>query len=486
MAPVVLPAVGMFDTRIYVPFDRKYDASNPVEANPALMTDRDVGAKILIEFTPDPRFELAAGNTVSLVQTMRETIAKRSRINMGQGPAENADLLRENFTGGFPLRTVTDGSGDAGWVIDHQLFTEQKGVQPPLGARAAAIAQFAAARTNATQQLTGFPAELALVQGTPQPIAFAAGVGFQAGREVSNFKPSTHKRDLQLVVSRLRARPDSAAQQAVESVRAMLQYEYATRNTISLQNLDPRYAELRIAAAAPRKARPQGNMGVLRNPMGDPDQPAIAQGGDLLLGHTFNAECDGTRWTTAALSDQPTAPFRTADAITGGMEFEVAALLETAAGQKRFVGSVRWGWRINDQNAVVLSPPALVLGDGQSAGAAFFKAASCWNAMTVPDMATSTTHRPVFTLPTAAGQEFEQRAASLEAASKGSLDVAVTENDKNLIIQARDRMLETWRTLTAEEKTQNEGRLLGLLDRYEMRVNARRPSQLALREQYRV
>lgn len=54
MAPVVLPAVGAFDAKIYVPHDKRHDASNPAEVDPSLMTDREVGAKILIEFTPDP------------------------------------------------------------------------------------------------------------------------------------------------------------------------------------------------------------------------------------------------------------------------------------------------------------------------------------------------------------------------------------------------------------------------------------------------
>lgn len=477
MAPVVLPAVGVFDARIYVPHDKRHDAGNPAEVDPSLMTDRAVGAKILIEFTPDPHFELAAGNTISLVQIVRETIAKRSRIALGQGRTEEAQLLRENFTGGFPLRTVTDGSDDARWVIDHQLFTEQQRGQPTPGARAAAIRHYATARANAVQQLAKFPDELALVRGTPQPIDFAPGVGFQAGRQVSNFKPGTHKRDLQLVISRLRTRPESAAQQAVESVRAMLQYEYASRNTITLQNLDPRYAELRTTAAAARKVRPAGNLSILWNPAGDPAQPQAPGGGDLLLGHVFNAECNGAAWTTAVLSDEPTAPFKIADTITGGMEFEVAALLETGAGQKRFVGSVKWGWCITGQNAVVLSPTALSRGDDHNASATFFKAVSYWNAMVVPDLVNDTTHQPVFMLPTA-GAELE-RAAAL-------LDAALQVDDRELITRARDRVLETWTKLSAAEKTQHDSRLLDLLDRYEMKVNARRPSQLALRDQYKV
>lgn len=476
MPPVVLPAVGAFDTKIYVPHDKQHDASNPAEVNPQLMTDREVGAKILLEFTPDPHFECTAGNAISLVQIVRETIAKRSRLGLGQGRTEDANLLRENFTGGFLLRTVTDGSNDAGWLIDHQLFTEEQGSSPTPSAQAAAIAHYATARANALQQLAKFPDELALVRGTPQSIAFVAGVGFQAGRQVSNFKPVPHKRDLQLVISRLRALPESAAQQAVESVRAMLQYEYATRNRITLQNLDPRYAELRTAAAAPRKVRPAGNLSILRNPTGDPAQPKEPNGGDLLLGHTFNAECNGAVWTTAALSDEPTAPFKMADTITGGMEFEVAALLETGAGEKRFIGSVRWGWHIN-QNAVVLSPAALSRGDDHNASAAFFKAVSYWNAMVVPDLVNNTTHRPVLALPTA-GPEFERAAAPLDAALQG--------NDRELITRARDRVIGTWSKLSAAEKAQHEGRLLGLLDRYEMKVNARRPSELALRDQYKV
>ncbi len=474
MPPVVLPAVGSFDAKIYVSHDRRYDAGNPAETDLALMTDREVGAKILVEFTPDPRFELAAGNTISLVQIVRETIAKRSRLSLGAQGSEDAYLPRENHTGGFPLRTVTDGSADAGWLIDHQLFAEEQGVAPTDVARTAAIAQFAAARATAVQQLAGSP-ELPLAQGQPQ-IAFGAGTGLQAGRQVSNFRAVPHRRDLNLLISRLRGRADSASQRAVAAARAMIQYEYATRTRITLRNLDPRYAELRTAADAPRKARPAGNMTVLRNPTGDPDLPQVA-GGELLLGHTFDAACDGRAWTTAVLSDEPTAPYKTADTLSGGMEFEVAALLETSAGGRRFVGSVRWGWLIDGRNAPVLAPPALTLGSADGASAAFFKAASCWNAMAVPDLA-GATRQPVLALPSAIGQEFEKRAVLLDAALRG--------NDKNATTAARDRVLETWPTLPAVERTQSEGRMLGLLDGYEMKVNARRPSQLALRDQYQV
>ena len=472
MPPITLPGVGTFTAKIYPPHDRQYDASNPAQTNRAEMTDREVGAKILLEFTPDANFARAAGNTISLVQTMRETIAKRTRLGLGQQGAEDAYLLRENYTAGFPLRTVTDGSGDAGWTIDHQLFIEQKGVTPGPTAQAAATVQYTAARADAILQLAAFPAELALVQGTPQAIAFVAGAGVQAGRQVSTFKATPHRRDLQLVISRLRSRPQSAAQQAVQSVRSMLQYEYATRNTIALQNLDPRYAELRTNVGAPRKARPAGNLNVLRNPMGDSNRPADPNGGDLLLGHTFNAECNGAAWTTAALSDEPTAPFKKDDTLAGGMEFEVAALLETAAGQRRFIGSVTWGWRMDQNDLVELSPPALSLGDGDSASPAFIKAAQRWNAMIVPDVANNATLRPVVALPTA-DREF----ALLDRALKG--------DDKEAITRARDLVLATWRQLSDTEKAQSDSRLLDLLDRYEMKVNGRRPSQLALRDEYK-
>jgi hypothetical protein len=137
---------------------------------------------------------------------------------------------------------------------------------------------------------------------------------------------------------------------------------------------------------------------------------------------------------------------------------------------------VTWGWRIQD-NGVALSPPTLTLGDSHSASTAFFKAAQRWNTMLVPDMATSTTQPPVFALPTI-DQEFTRGSAPFEAALRG--------DDKDAMVRGRELALVAWRKLSSGEKAHNEGRLLDLLDRYEMKANARRPSQLALKDQYQV
>jgi hypothetical protein len=463
---VALPNVGTFDTKIYQPHDRAYDAVNGSQ-NPVEQTDREVGAKILIEFRPDGQFELANGNRISLVQTVRETIAKKIKMS-GQLGDENVDTLRENFTAGFSSRTVTDDDEDSGWAIDHQLFKEDKGVRPDPQAQQAAIASYSTARANALVQLANFPNELALVQNTPDPLQFA-GV-----RQVSNFKANIHKPALQRVISRLRGSDSTEAKEAVEAVRSMIQYEYATRNKITLRNLDPRYAEERTDVNDPLKARPQGNLDTLKNPTGDPNQPQSQGGGDLLLGHTFNATCDGNNWTTAALSDEPTVPFKTRDAISGGMEFEVAALLEKPNGDQRYIGSVKWGWQVVN-NAVVLEPAVLTLADGKNASPAFFKASEAWNNMSVPDPSNGNQVAPVLNLPTAS-PEYTKHKQALQVALKGS--------DKKLMTSERDDMLDMWKKLSKDDKEQAKDEVIGLLDQYEMKVNARRPSQDALVDQY--
>ncbi len=470
-----MPNVGTFDTKIYQPLDRQYDAAHNSQI-PQDMTDRQVGAKILIEFTPDGHFELANGNTISLIQTVRETIAKTARFG-GQNP-ENVDLMRENNTGGFPLRSVTDDTDDLGWLIDHQLFTEQQGAMPPAGGQNVAIANYATARGTAIQALANFPNELALVQTTPIPLAMNARYGPNSPSYVrkNNFT-TMHVQNLQRVISRLRASQAAEAKQAVEAVRSMVQYEYATRNTITLRNLDPRYAEERTQANDPLKPRPVGDMSTLKNPTGDPGLPQAQGGGDLLLGHTFNAACDGNGWTTAALSDEPTVPFRMADVISGGMEFEVAALLEKTNGEKRYVGSVKWGWQMIGGQSV-LSPAVLTLADGGNASGAFFKASQAWNAMTVPDPQTGAGLAPVFNLPTA-GSEFTRLTDP-----NSPFQMALQGNNNQAITDGRDKALDMWGKLTPGDKVQHRVTMLRLLDQYEMKVNHRRPSQLTLIDQY--
>lgn len=459
---VVLPNVGTFDTKIYRPYDRQYDLLG--SQNPVDWTDRQVGAKILIEFTPNAQFETGNGNVISLVQTVRETIAKTVNVNLpgGQGQ-ESVDILRENQTAGFPLRTVTDGTGDAGWSIDQQLFTDVKDQQglpmmPPGQGQQAGVANYAAARVSALQALATFPNELALVQTTPDPLQMNPPP-YGPVRPRNNFK-AIHKTALQRVISHLRANPVPAAQQAVEAVRRMLQAEYSTRNTITVSNLDPRYAEQRTQGNDPRKARPQGNMTTLRNPTGDPNLPQDPGGGDLLQGHTFNAECNGNAWTTAALSDEPTVPFKTQDVLSGGMEFEVAALLEKPNGEKRYIGSVSWGWQINN-NQVVLVPQALTLTDSKNASGAFFKASQAWNTMSVPDSQTGATLAPVSTLPTAIAEYTRQR---------DSLKAALSGRDRKVTRDAHDALVDIWGKLAPAEKLKHRREIVPLLYRYQLLI----------------
>jgi hypothetical protein len=113
-----------------------------------------------------------------------------------------------------------------------------------------------------------------------------------------------------------------------------------------------------------------------------------------------SARKTGGIWSSAVLNDSPelkeTIPgVATKDdltAITGSMQFEIAALLNE---QNMFLGSVIWGWMVDNTGTSVLFPNELTPGNYGTATPRFFKAARKWNITHIVDPTTGQHHIPM-------------------------------------------------------------------------------------------
>jgi len=126
-------------------------------------------------------------------------------------------------------------------------------------------------------------------------------------------------------------------------------------------NLDPRYSQTRLVETAALFIKP---------PAFPPPAPNTG----------YSASKDEA-WTNAQLKDAPAVTYDEKNTVTGGMQFEVAALAEK--GDARwYVGSVSWSWEIGDDGEPVLSD--IVLADADGASDTFFAAVARWNEARYP------------------------------------------------------------------------------------------------------
>jgi hypothetical protein len=137
----------------------------------------------------------------------------------------------------------------------------------------------------------------------------------------------------------------------------------------AIVNLDPRYHEERHSATDP-----------FYNPRG-----VMLGGGQAAIEYTREQREQGgaaDRWRPALLKDEPAHTTGPNDVLSGDERFEVAAM----ADGERYLGSVRWGWRIDERTQQAeLEPPEIMPVSTTSASAEFFAAAEAWNRMPVPD-----------------------------------------------------------------------------------------------------
>ena len=130
-------------------------------------------------------------------------------------------------------------------------------------------------------------------------------------------------------------------------------------------NLDPRYTETRLSEKKALSKKP---------PPFPPPPPSAGYSAHKVKGG----------FTDALLKDQPAITHNMTSVVTGGMEFEVAALAKGERGEK-FVGSVKWGWSVKNGTAEIKE---LSIANPGSASLGFIMAADEWNKVIYEDMET--------------------------------------------------------------------------------------------------
>ncbi len=150
-------------------------------------------------------------------------------------------------------------------------------------------------------------------------------------------------------------------------------------------NLDPRYSEERLQETEPLnvEGRQRHDFFNARSPWS-----------------TKSAQKKNGKWSVASLNDEPSlnrkiygVRLNVAKAtVAGAMEFEVAALHNE---QRRFLGSVKWGWRIDQNGHALLDPAKPTVASPDSASARFLKAAKKWNETPIEDPMTGEKHLPI-------------------------------------------------------------------------------------------
>jgi hypothetical protein len=146
-------------------------------------------------------------------------------------------------------------------------------------------------------------------------------------------------------------------------------------------NLDPRYHEERTDEGDAFSPRAKSD----DNPAfsGTTGWPATrAKGDDAWEGE-------------AMLRDQPSHKIPEGHELEGKEHFETAAM----ADGNKFVGSVKWGWRINGLDPV-LDPPEIEVVSYGEASDEFYEAAAMWNQMLVTDPRDSEIQYTTLQLPT--------------------------------------------------------------------------------------
>ena len=192
------------------------------------------------------------------------------------------------------------------------------------------------------------------------------------------------------------------------------------QNEQEITNLDPRYTERRLKETALLEL-------------------GTSMAKRLDVASIRSAEKTATGWTHAALNDEPNVSTlidgvprggRRAT-VTGGMQFEVAALHNE---QNQFLGSVTWGWQMKEGSAV-LNPAQLTLEVAGSASARFFKAAAKWNRTAIVDPAGGAS-LPTMQLPTSSSSSSSTSSPPLSSSPPSSPPSSTTSSSGSSLLAA--------------------------------------------------
>ena len=299
--------------------------------------DERGGQMSQLEFQPTTKVTNKSGERakeIALIQTTNSTV--RHKVGVDDAEDQPESLLNERRT-------------DAGTAIDQQIYLDPKLNSEKLDLQLGRLRPLVAAMKGKGNE----PATNAHI------LAFEVKIAEHGYQKINSIKQSILQTKLDNILKAENGNPSEAVATNVPLAKTVVKQ---SRKKV---NLDPRYAEERKS-----------------------DQDAMKTSevsGTLAHGTTgWNAtRTNGTdAWPGAAvLRDQPSHKVVTGTELIGREEFEVAAM---ADGEK-FVGSIKWGWKIDGTVAELLHPFIAKVSNGEASGE-FYEAAKAWNDMKVPDV----------------------------------------------------------------------------------------------------
>jgi hypothetical protein len=319
--------------------DNEEDRSKP--------TCKRSGAKMELVFQPDPGLD---ADVVSLVQTTRSTITNHS----SDVPDQPRALLDERRT-------------DEGVSIDQEIYPKDPGTawDPPL---VTAVNDLWSRYQLLEHKLQGDVNQLGTDHKTIHDRL--QNMTEYLTRPPNGKKPGFGGKNTWWVemknCAQILAKKTAYRWLATGASQIIALLEVQTRGS----NLDPRYTEQRTTETGALRPAAASTVAGLSGVVGNPG---------------WAARRTGDQWSFAVLRDMPGHTVNKTDRLTGEETFETAAMAEKG-GEKHFIGSVRWGWKIKagTLNEAVLQP-AEIEKAADTASRSFYRAAEKWNAMKVPD-----------------------------------------------------------------------------------------------------
>lgn len=297
------------------------------------------GAQMELEFLPHKELE---AEEVSLVQTTNSTVENLDE----EIPDQPQSMLKERRTA-------------AGSAVDQELYVK---TEKPHWASADLKVIFAAQRGKSQA-----PATNELIKNC---FNF-----FDTGRGKGNTAPARFGAWSATSLS-TKLKNAAGSEPAATVKNALWRATEVIANQSREVNLDPRYHEERTSVEQ-----------FMVSPK--PRDDASGSTGWAAL------KVNGAWRSGAALRDRPSHTRPEGQRLVGGEHFEVAAM----ADGRKFLGSVRWGWKIANECSV-LDPAQIELVSKASASEDLFEAAEKWNAMRIPDPVTKGKSYTPIQLPT--------------------------------------------------------------------------------------
>ncbi len=400
----------------YIPFNDESDDQ----------FDQRGGQMSQLEFRPNINLTNKFGQRakeVSLVQTTRSSVKQKHQV--GEAEDQPESLLNERRT-------------QAGSAIDQQIY---------LKVGKTAICDLR--RTELTPIINAMMNKGSNAYTNNLLTALQKKIMAGSFDRLSQIKMNILKTKLQNIFKAEGANP---ATEIEENVPKAITVVENSRKTV---NLDPRYAEERSSTYGAMK--PSEVSGTIA-------KDTTGWNATRSLGHKA--------WQAAAvLRDRPAHTVTKNTELEGQEVFEVAAMADGG----KFVGSIRWGWKIDGTVAERVNQEIEIVNHGEASDE-FYQAAQKWNEMTVPDLDGKT---PLTTMQLPEKDPLrpvlDKLGQALDEFPQSPYDVKPDQTEA--IQHLLENLKTSWNKLKTEQRAQSAGAMMAHVDRYYLVVEKRRPSQ---------